>query len=111
LHFKFLQPLDAQAKRKPVGGPNLAEYQVSRHLPAFILRCGMFLRSGLRREREHVWRFRIFRTNHKGEAIDCVGVYDDLAAAKAHKRRSEWRYKVSVDGEWMTMQELDALEE
>lgn len=64
----------------------------------------------MRRQREHAWRFRIFRTNYKGEAIDCVGVYDDLASAKAHKRRSDWRYKVSVDGKWMTVQELDALE-
>jgi hypothetical protein len=53
-------------------------------------------------------RFRIFRTDIKGDPFECEGEYDTVAELRAHKRRADRRYKISVDRKFMTDAEFEA---
>jgi hypothetical protein len=53
-------------------------------------------------------RFRIYRLDINGEPYESLGEYDSISEVQAHRYRQDWRYKIRVNGKWLTRREFDA---
>ncbi len=53
-------------------------------------------------------RFAVYRTDINDEPFERDGEYDTLEQVNGHKWRLDRRYKIRVDGKFMTRTEFDA---
>jgi hypothetical protein len=51
-------------------------------------------------------RFRLYRVDINNEPHECIGQYDTVGEVWAEKRRVDWRYKVKVEGQSLTLAEF-----
>lgn len=58
-------------------------------------------------EGEMMKRFAVYRTGINEDPHEREGEYDTLEELKAHKWRLDRRYKIRVDGKFMTRPEFD----